>query len=151
MSFAKGVRMADEQPGLPVVAIDTNTLVQSIPRRGPFRPIIEAFDEGRFILVVSNDILLEYEEILKRLGGPASWSAFVELLGLREANVRRIDPSYFWRAITHDPDDDKFVDAAVAMDADWIVTEDHHFDVLFENPALRVRPIEPVEFMTMHL
>lgn len=151
MSFAKGVRMADEQPGLPVVAIDTNTLVQSIPRRGPFRPIIDAFDDGRFILVVSNEILLEYEEILKAKGGPAAWPVFLELLKLRETNVRHANPSYFWRAITHDPDDDKFVDAAVAMDADWIVTQDRHYNILFENGALRVRPIAPIEFIGVYL
>ena len=143
--------MADERPGLPVVAIDTNTLIQSIPRRGPFRPIIEAFDDGRFILVVSHEILLEYEEILGRIGGPAAWPLFSELLRLRGANIRHANPSYFWRAIPHDPDDDKFVDAAVAADADWIVTQDRHFNVLFENDALRVRPIEPIEFITMYL
>ncbi len=143
--------MADEHPGLPVVAIDTNTLIQSIPRRGPSRPIIDAFEHGQLILVVSDEILLEYEELLKAKGGPAAWPVFLELLKRHETNVRHANPSYFWRAITHDPDDDKFVDAAVAMDADWIVTQDRHYNVLFENDALRVRPVEPTEFINSHM
>ena len=32
--------------------------------------------------------------------------------------------------ITEDPDDNKFVDCAIAADAELIVTNDKHFDVL---------------------
>ena len=45
-------------------------------------------------------------------------------------NTERITPFYKWRLITIDPDDNKFVDAAIAAGADYIVTEDGHFDVL---------------------
>ena len=37
---------------------------------------------------------------------------------------------YKWNLITADPDDNKFVDCAVAANAKYIVTEDHHFNVL---------------------
>ena len=42
-----------------------------------------------------------------------------------------------------DPADNKFVDAAVAGESDWIVTEDSHYDVLFEDVRLTVRPLHP--------
>lgn len=139
--------MADNSTTPPIIALDTNALVQSIPTWGRFRPIIEGFDAGRFLLVISNEILLEYEEILKVIGGPMAWSAFESLLIARAAFVRRVDPTYSWESIMHDPDDDKFVDAAVAGDADWIVTEDSHYNVLFQEtrqplPCLP-RPICP--------
>lgn len=47
-------------------------------------------------------------------------------------NVLNIEPAYRWRLISGDPDDDKFVDCAIAGGADFIVTEDRHFDVLAE-------------------
>ena len=75
--------MADSPPARPVITLDTNALVQSIPTRGRFRPIIEGFDVGRFDLVVSNEILLEYEEILKEIGGLMAWSSFNSLLMAR--------------------------------------------------------------------
>jgi predicted nucleic acid-binding protein len=143
--------MADDPPARPIITLDTNALIQSIPTRGRFRPIIEAFDVGRFLLVVSTEILLEYEEILKAIGGPTTWSAFVALLKARADFVRRVDPTYFWNAIVHDPDDNKFVDAAVAGDADWIVTEDAHYNMLFENSLLTVRPLHPLQFIERHL
>ena len=34
--------------------------------------------------------------------------------------------------ITTDPDDNKFIDCAVAAQAKFIVTEDHHYDILQE-------------------
>jgi predicted nucleic acid-binding protein len=143
--------MADNPAAQPIIALDTNALVQSIPTRGRFRPIIEGFDAGRFRLVVSNEILLEYEEILKAIGGPTAWSAFESLLIARAAFVRRVDPTYFWKAIVHDPDDDKFVDAAVAGQADWIVTEDSHYNRLFEDARLTVRPLHPSLFIERYL
>lgn len=143
--------MADNPAAPPIITLDTNALVQSIPTRGRFRPIIEGFDAGRFLLVVSHEILLEYEEILKAIGGPTAWSAFESLLIARASLVRRVDPTYFWKAIVQDPDDDKFVDAAVAGEADWIVTEDSHYNVLFEDARLTVRPLHPSLFIERYL
>ena len=36
------------------------------------------------------------------------------------------------RTLTADPDDNKFVDCAVAANAHFIVTDDHHYDVLLD-------------------
>ena len=41
-----------------------------------------------------------------------------------------ITPYYHFKLIVADPDDDKFVDCAVASNAKFIVTEDSHYDVL---------------------
>src|SRR5579884_1977316 len=98
-SSARSDPMADNPAAQPIIALDTNALVQSIPTRGRFRPMIEGSDAGRFLLVVSNEILLEYEEILRTIGGPMAWSAFESLLIARAASVRRVDPTYFWKAI----------------------------------------------------
>lgn len=104
--------MADDATARPVIVLDTNALVQSIPSRGRFRPILEGFDAGRFLMVVSHEILLEYEEILRAIGGPSAWPAFEIAAGVSRGARSSGQPTYFWRAIVHDPDDNKFVDAA---------------------------------------
>jgi putative PIN family toxin of toxin-antitoxin system len=129
------------------VALDTTTLVRAIPTRSPLRPIIKAFDDRRFILVVSNEILLEYEEILGSIGGPLAWPSFRALLDAHDSDVKYVDPSYRWDAIPSDRDDNKFVDAAVAGDAEWIVTDDSHFNVLNTSTSLVVRPLHPRLFI----
>jgi len=41
-----------------------------------------------------------------------------------------VTPYYHFKLIIADPDDDKFVDCAVASNAKFIMTEDSHYDVL---------------------
>ncbi len=43
------------------------------------------------------------------------------------ANAYFITTYYHWNAITTDPDDNKFFDAAIAAGADYLVTNDNHF------------------------
>ena len=49
---------------------------------------------------------------------------------LNSSNTLFCAPSYNFHLIEADPDDNKFVDCAVATGATCIVTEDHHFSVL---------------------
>lgn len=46
----------------------------------------------------------------------------------------------YWN-ITTDPDDNKFVDCAVAGNARFIVTEDHHYDILSKTDFPKVEVI----------
>jgi predicted nucleic acid-binding protein len=48
----------------------------------------------------------------------------------KSKNVELINPEFRWGLITADPDDNKFVDCAIAADAELIVTNDKHFDAL---------------------
>lgn len=50
----------------PKIVLDTNILIASIGRRSPFRWIFDCIVQGKIILCISNDILLEYREILAR-------------------------------------------------------------------------------------
>ena len=49
-----------------IVVLDTNVLLISIAPKSVFRPIIDSLINGRFNLVLTNDILSEYTEILER-------------------------------------------------------------------------------------
>ena len=49
--------------------------------------------------------------------------------------------------IKSDVDDNKFVDCAVAADAEYIVTNDTHFDILKEIPWPKVSVIKIKDFM----
>lgn len=41
-----------------------------------------------------------------------------------------MDAHYRWNLITKDPDDNKFVDCAIFANADFIVSDDKHFNEL---------------------
>jgi len=132
------------------VVIDTNCLLQILAKKSPFRPIWDAFLEGRFMLCVSNDILNEYQEVLEQQITPTV-AENVVLLILNKPNVRFVDPYFRLGLITADPDDNKFVDCAFAADADYLVSEDNHFNVLKTIPFPRLNLVTLEEFIKTRL
>lgn len=128
------------------IVIDTNCLLQIIAKKSPYRPIWDAFLEGKFQLCVSNEILDEYQEILEQQVTPTV-AENVVLLILNKTNVILVDPHFRMGLITADPDDNKFVDCAFAAGADFLVSEDRHFKILnkLSFPQLNVVTLD--EFM----
>ena len=111
------------------LVLDTNSLIQCISRRSSFHGLWLTFLNGLNQLCVSTEILNEYAEIIER----ETSSRFAELaldVIVNNPNTYFITPFYHFNVITADPDDNKFVDCAVAGQARVIVTEDHHYDVL---------------------
>lgn len=53
---------------------------------------------------------------------------------LRANNVIRVDARFRFNLITADVDDNKFVDCAIIANADYIVSEDSHFNILKSIP-----------------
>ncbi len=49
--------------------------------------------------------------------------------------------SYFRLDLLQDKDDNKFVDCAIAPNADYIVTHDHDFDILTRIPFPKVQVV----------
>ena len=80
-------------------------------------------------MCVSTDILEEYEEILQRLTDLDTAQLVIELI-INNPYTLFLTPYYKFNLITDDPDDNKFVDCAIAANAKYIVSEDRHFDVL---------------------
>lgn len=135
------------------VCIDTNVLLQLFGTTRPYARIADALQQGRLELAVSNEILLEYQEILTRLSGRARWEMvwrFLEGISRLYGNVLYVEPHFRFRVITADPDDDKFVDCAIAAEADFIVTHDQHFGAL-QSSGYKPRPIDPLSFVSAHL
>ena len=89
----------------------------------------QSFVDGKNKLCVSNEILEEYIEILQRLTDNETAEYVVKTI-LNSPFVELITPFYHFNLITVDPDDNKFVDCAISPNAHYIVTNDHHYDVL---------------------
>ena len=132
------------------VVIDTNCLLQIIARKSPYRPIWDAFVEGRFTLCVSDEILDEYQEILEQQIS-STVAENVVMLILNLANVQLVDPHFRMGLITADPDDNKFVDCAFAAGADYLVSEDSHFRVLHDTPFPQLNLVTLDEFLQTRL
>jgi predicted nucleic acid-binding protein len=72
---------------------------------------------------------MEYEEILMRFY-PEQIAAHVLNFIFYSLNTLMITPYFQWNLISADPEDNKFVDCALNAGADYIITNDRHFDIL---------------------
>ncbi|MCB0097903.1 MAG: putative toxin-antitoxin system toxin component, PIN family [Caldilineaceae bacterium] len=120
------------------VVLDTNVLLVSISDRSRLHWIFQKLLKGEYMICVTTDILAEYAEIIeKHMGTEASESTMGVLENL--PNII-LTTNYFRFHLLKDEDDNKFVDCAIAANADYIVTNDRHFNVLqeVEFPAVNV-------------
>ncbi len=127
------------------VVLDTNIWVSSLARNSDFNWVFQAFLDQAFTLIISHEILLEYEEILRIKYSKTSVELFLRLMDEAE-NVETVETYFFWNLL-NDPDDNKFVDAAIAAGADFLVTEDRDFRGLkeVEFPEVKVLRLKDFE------
>ena len=113
------------------IVLDTNCLLASLSKRGAFYSVWRGLLEGKYTLCVSNEILEEYEEIIAQKTTSVIASNVIQTL-LNAPSVELIDAFFRFELIQKDPDDNKFVDCAIAGNATYVVSNDSHFEVLKE-------------------
>lgn len=107
------------------IVLDTNVLLVSISPRSRYRWVFDALLDKRFTLCVTTEILLEYGEIIARhMSDQYFYETMMTLENL--ANLERVTPRFRFNLL-HDPDDNKFVDCAIAANAVCIVSHDRDF------------------------
>lgn len=127
------------------IVLDINCLLQSLPSKSPYHHVWKHVLDGTLVLCVNTEILNEYEEILSTKTTPEIAKNVVEA-------IARLSTTYYQESYVHfglielDEDDNKFVDCAIASDAEYIVTNDNHFSVLRTIPWPKVNVIALMEF-----
>lgn len=138
---------------IPVV-FDTNVLVGFYLSRSPTSANQQAFrlwrDQRRIQLIISDDVLREYLEVLARLTIPAPLIARLEERLIRRTTVTHVSlgsrPN-----VSRDPDDNVMIATARSGKARFVVTNDR--DLLEIHPAeqakLRLKIVTPQEFVVI--
>ena len=130
------------------IVLDTNVLVNSFLKKSKNYWIWKALEAQQLTLCVTTDILLEYEEIITKRYNDALLATFVlDALQLLP-NLIYIRKDIFFRLIPLDQDDEKFADCAIAVSADYLVTNDRHFNPLKKLPFPVLKIVNEDEFRT---
>jgi uncharacterized protein len=121
------------------VVIDTNCLRASIPPKSPYYQLYQEFKKGGFEWYISTEILLEYEEVLTKTYSSKTAQLVLNQLAVAQ-NVTFTEPAFRWQLVRNDPDDNKFVDLALGVNADYLVTNDTDFNFFkqLDFPSLNV-------------
>lgn len=131
------------------VVVDTGILVSALIRpEGRIGDVLHALRDGRFTTIYSTSMMLEVTDVLSRPKiqekyhiQPEDITALINLVRLRGELVI---PKQTVTAC-RDPEDHKFLEAALAGEADAIVTGDD--DLLVLHPFEGVDILRPVEFL----
>jgi len=130
------------------LVIDTNVWLVIIPAYSKYAFIYNQIKSGSLTIIISNEILFEYEELMKQRYPSISVNVEIrELLSLE--GIEFVKPEFRWNLIAADPDDNKFVDCAIAANADYIITNDNHFSVLKNIPFPRVNVLTLQQLITV--
>ena len=127
--------------------IDTNVFVSGFLGKGPPHKILEAWSQAKFKLVVSSEIVLEYEAVLNKLldHNPLLVVRTIESIRLHAeyAQPDLIPPL----PLSRDPNDQIFIATAFAGKVDYIVSGDK--DLLVLNPIINIKIIQPRAFYSL--
>jgi uncharacterized protein len=130
----------------PIVVLDTNVLLVALAPQSQYAVIFDSLIDGHFKLAVSTEIIAEYEEIIGRRYDQVTTNDVFELF-LNLPNVIYQTHSFRFQLIQADADDNKFVDIAIAAQADIIVTDDKHYNILKRIPFPKMQVIKATAFV----
>ena len=111
------------------LVLDTNVLLVSIGRQSKYNWLFQDFLNESYDLLVTTPILLEYHEQIALKTRPEIAENILKLI-LAKPNVIKVDVTYRWSIIVEDPDDNAFIDCAFSGNADYLVSNDKHFNIL---------------------
>ena len=130
------------------IVLDTNCFLSCIGKLSPYRNVFDAFLNQDYTLCVSTEILLEYEEKFDSFWGE---EVTHNLLGtiLTAENTALYNVFYFFHLVKGDVDDNKFADLTISGNADYLVTNDKHFNLLKKLEFPKVNVVTMDEFKSI--
>jgi len=130
------------------IVIDTNVFVSSFFGGVP-REIIDLWKNGKVVLCLSQKIIEEYLEVLNRLGLEDKHE-MENLTKLFAEGYNSIFTSKTPRlkVVEDDPDDNKFIECAVALDSKFIISGDKYLKDIKKYVDIVI--LSPKEFINLH-
>lgn len=108
------------------VVLDTNVLVSALGFGGtPLDCLLRTFDDD-VELYASEDTLDEFARVMAYDRLPFSPAERGRYLAILEREATVVEPRVDVEAVEEDPDDDAFLECAVAGDVDYLVSGDDH-------------------------
>jgi len=127
------------------VVIDTNVFISSFFGGHP-RAIMDLWKSGRITLCLSRPIVDEYVDVLRRLGLQDA-PELDELLHLfaQGFHVLFTSKTAKLNIVEKDPDDDKFIECAVALKAEFVISGDKALTDIQDYMGIKIQ--SPKQFL----
>ena len=131
------------------VIVDTNVLISAVFFGGKPGRILEAWQQKKIEFVISTEILAEYVDVLHRLSAKYPMVDVSQIITLIASFSLIVEARDLGEQVCEDPDDDKFMAAAIASSSNVIITGDAH--LLDVSGYSGIEMIEPATFIEKYL
>ncbi len=130
------------------VILDTNVLIAGLQsKQGKSYKLLQALYAGKFCVLISVPLALEYEALLKKkldrtVFAEEHIEGFVDYLCKIAEHIKIF---YLWRPYLKDAFDDHVLELAIASNCDYIVT--YNLKDFKQSEKLGIKAITPAEFL----
>lgn len=131
------------------IVLDTNVFISGVFFSGPPFEILNAWKKGEIHLILSVDILEEYQATVEEIASQFPHVDLAPWLRLLMANSTIVKVPPLPNPVCTDPDDDMFLACAIAGHAKIIVSGDKA--LLRVSSYKNIAILTPRQFLTLHL
>lgn len=131
------------------VVMDTNVFISGVFFNGPPYQILNAWQSGEFELVVSQEILDEYQRVGKIMAEERPKIDLNPILTFVLEHAKVYKSAKLKEPVCEDPDDDKFFACALASGSSVIISGDKHLLKVSGYQGIEV--LKPREFLNKYL
>ncbi len=131
------------------IILDTNVFISGIFFSGPPSQILKAWQNSRLQIVLSQEILNEYQRVAESLVGKIPKIDILPIVELMTIHGQLIDAEGFDVSVCDDPDDNKFMECAIASNSKIIISGDKHLLKVSGYQGIKV--LKPREFVDSYL
>ena len=108
------------------IVLDTNVFISGIFFSGPPAQILKAWNDQKFQIVISKEILSEYQRVAHELSKKFSAVDIVPIIELLTIYGEIVETEGVSVTVCEDPDDNMFLECAIASNSKIIVSGDKH-------------------------
>ena len=131
------------------IVLDTNVFISGIFFSGPPSHILKAWKARKLQVVLSKEILAEYQRVGEALSAKYSEIDIVPIIDLLTIYSEVVETKDISVSICEDPDDNKFIECAIASNCKLIVSGDKH--LLNVSGFQKIEVLKPRGFIDVHL
>ncbi|MBA4369565.1 MAG: putative toxin-antitoxin system toxin component, PIN family [Desulfobacterium sp.] len=131
------------------IILDTNVFISGIFFSGPPSQILKAWEKQSLKIVLSQQILDEYQRVADELSTKYPLVDIMPIIELLTIYGQFVDTKDVDISICEDPDDDKFIECAIAGKCEIIVSGDAHLLRLTAYKGIKI--IKPRNFIEEYL
>jgi uncharacterized protein len=131
------------------IILDTNVFISGIFFTGPPSQILKAWENNNFQIVISKNILAEYQRVAESLSSKFPSININPVIELLTVHCEFVDTLGINISVCEDQDDDKFIECAVASKCKTIISGDKHLLKLTGYKGIDV--LKPKQFVDSYL